>query len=157
MKLISKLLMLLIAAPMAAFARSVSPGITACNNAGDHCGPIRRVAEVAFTQVHLLAGKGTTAGVQVSPCAATGQIPIGFAVDEAAVGDHVGIDTSIGETILGVASGAIAADVLVYTAGSGKLTSTGGTGKYLMGRSVTAAAADGDEFELVPFPPTVQP
>lgn len=158
MKIILLLISLLLAPFAAAFRMLMTPpGLVAANNAGSHDGPIRRVAEVAFPQVHLIAGKGTTAGVQVSPCAATGQLPIGFAVDEAAVGEHVGVDLSKGDGKLGVASAAIAADVLVYTSGSGKMNSTGGTGKYLMGRSITAAAADGDEFEFDPCFPALQP
>ena len=132
--------------------------INAINSAGDHDGGrIRRLAESAFTAPHLVAGKGTTAGLHVAPCAATGVVPIGFALDEAAAGENVAVDTGAGKTQIGVASAAITSDVLVYTATGGKLTSTGGTGKYLMGRSVTAAAADGDEFELIPCFPVVQP
>jgi len=155
---ITGLIMALILAPFAAIARAFvpSPDLVASNSAGSHQGPVTRFAETAFSAPHLVAGKGTTAGKQVAPCAATGVLPIGFAEDEAAVGEAVAVETGYGRTVLGVASAAIAADVPVYTAAGGKLSSTGGTGKYLVGRSLTAAAADGDEFELQPYPPVVQ-
>lgn len=130
--------------------------INAINSAGDHeGGRVRRLAETALTVPHLCVSKGTTAGLHVIACAATGAVPIGFAMDEAAAGENVAVQMSYGETILGVASAAIAADVPVYTATGGKLSPTTGTGKYLVGRSVTAAAADGDEIEIQPFPPVI--
>jgi len=160
MKIIPLALAVLAVIALVAFvARSLAVGghrLSAINSAGVHHGPITRFAETAFGVPHLVAGKGTTAGKQVVPCAATGVIPLGFAEDEAAVGEAVAIEMSYGRTVLGVASGAIAADVDVYTAAGGKLSATGGAGKYLMGRSATAAAADGDEIEIVPCRPVLQ-
>jgi hypothetical protein len=155
---ITGLIMALILAPFAALARAFgpTPDLVASNSAGSHYGPVTRFAETAFGAPHLVAGKGTTAGKQVAPCAATGVLPIGFARDEAAVGEAVAVETGYGNPGLGVASAAIAADVPVYTAAGGKLSSTGGAGKYLMGRSLSAAGGDGDEFELQPCPPVLQ-
>ena len=135
------------------------PGeLTASNTAGlTDGGIVTRFASTAFTVPNLVAGVGTTAGLSVAPCAATGVVPVGFAPDTAAVGESVAVQAAFGDAVLGVASAAIAADVLVYTAAGGKLSSTGGTGKYLMGRSLKAAGADGDEFPLIPYPPTLQP
>ena len=139
-------------------AYSSPPGeLTASNTAGlTDGGIITRFATTAFTVPNLVAGVGTTAGHSAAPCAATGVVPLGFAPDTAAVGESLAVQVGFGNVVLGVASAAIAADVLVYTAAGGKLSSTGGTGKYLMGRSLKAAAADGDELPLIPYPPTLQ-
>jgi len=59
------------------------------------------------------------------------------------------------ETQLMVASGVIAAGVKVYTAAGGKVQAeptVAGT-HYLVGHSITAAAADLDEIEVDPIPP----
>lgn len=134
------------------------PGdLTASNTAGlTDGGIITRIPTTAFTVPNLVAGVGTTAGVNIAPCAATGVVPVGFCPDTGAVGEPTAVQMGFGDVVLGVASAAIAADVNVYTAANGKLSSTGGTGKYLMGRSIRAAAADGDEFPLIPYPPTLQ-
>jgi len=117
---------------------------------------VGRFAETALGVPYLVVSKGTVAGKDVIPCAATGAVPLGFALDAADVGEPVAIAMGFGKTVFGVASAAIAADVPVYTAAGGELSSTGGAGKYLMGRSVTAAAADNDVFELMPCFPVLQ-
>lgn len=158
MKLLLLGLMAIVIVALVAFLMAKGDhALNAINSAGTReDARVRRVAETALTLPHLLVSKGTTAGLHVIACAATGAVPIGFALDEAAAGENVGVEMGFGSTVLGVASAAIAADVPVYTAANGKLTSTGGTGKYLVGRSVTAAGADGDEFELIPCFPVVQ-
>lgn len=134
-------------------------GITASNTAGLTDGAIvSRYATTAFTVPNLVAGKGATAGKDIVPCSATGVVPLGFVPDTAAVGEWAAVQMGAGNIVLGVASGPIGADVPVYTDAGGKLTATGGTGKYLMGRSVTAAAANNDEFSLIPAAlPVIQP
>jgi hypothetical protein len=128
------------------------PGdLTASNSAGlTDGGIVTRYPTTAFTVSNLVAGKGATAGRDIIPCAATGVVPLGFCPDTGAVGEPTAVQMGAGSIVLGVASGAIAADVPVYTDAGGKLSATGGTGKYLMGRSVTAAAANNDEFSLIP-------
>ncbi len=160
--ILSVLLIALVIIPLMAIilrAYSRPPGdITASNTAGlTDGGIITRIASTAFTVPNLVAGVGTTAGLSAAPCAATGVVPLGFAPDTAIVGEPLAVQTGLGGVVLGVASGAIAADVLVYTAANGQLSSTGGTGKYLMGRSTKAAAAAGDEFPLIPCFPVLQP
>lgn len=154
------LILSILIAPFVAFARAFARppgGLTACNTAGlTDGGIITRFPTTAFTVPNLVAGVGTTAGLNIAPCAATGVVPLGFVPDTGAVGEATAVQTGLGSVVLGVASAAIAADVLVYTAAGGKLSSTGGTGKYLMGRSLKAAAADGDEFPLIPCFPVVQ-
>jgi hypothetical protein len=146
---------------MVAIVRAYAPavgGLVASNVAGlTDGGIITRTPTTAFTVPNLVAGVGTTAGLNIAPCAATGVVPLGFVPDTGAVGEPTAVQTGLGGVVLGVASAAIAADVLVYTATGGKLSSTGGTGKYLMGRSIKAAAADGDEIPIIPCFPTIQP
>jgi hypothetical protein len=126
-------------------------GITASNTAGlTDGGIVTRWPTTAFTVPNLVAGKGATAGKDILPCAATGVVPLGFVPDTAAIGEPAAVQMGAGNIVLGVASGPIGAVVPVYTDAGGKLTATGGTGKYLMGRSVTAAAANNDEFSLIP-------
>jgi hypothetical protein len=155
------LILSILFAPFVAFARAFARppgGLTACNTAGlTDGGIITRTPSTAFTVPNLVAGVGTTAGIHIAPCAATGVVPLGFVPDTGAVGEATAVQTGLGGVVLGVASAAIAADVLVYTATGGKLSSTGGTGKYLMGRSLKAAAADGDELPIIPCFPVVQP
>lgn len=53
-------------------------------------------------------------------------------------------------TAMYIASAAIAANAEVYTAASGKISSTKGTGAFSLGTALTAAAADGDYIEVLP-------
>jgi hypothetical protein len=48
-----------------------------------------------------------------------------------------------------VASKAIAADAEVWTAASGKISDTGGTGAFLIGTALEAAGADGEVIEVL--------
>jgi len=133
-------------------------GLVVSNTAGSFEGAaINRFVTTAFTVPNLVAGVGTTAGRDIAPCAATGVVPLGFVPETGAVGDALGVLMGYGDAVLAVASAAVAADVPVYTATGGKLSSTGGTGKYLMGRSGSAAAAANDEFVVIPCPPVLQP
>lgn len=134
------------------------PGdLTASNTAGlTDGGIVTRFPTTAFTVPNLVAGKGATAGRDILPCPATGALPLGFVPDTAAIGEAAAVQMGYGGVVLGVASGAIAADVPVYTDAGGKLSATGGTGKYLMGRSVLAAGANNDEFPLIPCYPVIQ-
>lgn len=50
-----------------------------------------------------------------------------------------------------VANGAITANAVVYTAASGKVSSTNATGSNGIGNALTAATADGDIIEVLPF------
>lgn len=145
---------LLIAPLLVAIFRAYSRppgGITASNTAGLTDGAIvTRWPTTAFTVPNLVAGKGAVAGRDILPCAATGVVPLGFVPDTAAIGEPAAVQMGAANIVLGVGSGVIAADVPVYTDAGGKLTATGGTGKYLVGRSVTACAANNDEFSLIP-------
>ena len=157
------LIVALIIAPFMAFCRALAnppDGLCVSNTAGPAGGyddaVISRTASTAFTLPNLVAGVGTTAGIHAAPCAATGVVPLGFCEETAIVGEHISVNMGYGKAVIAVASAAVAADVAVYTAGAGKLSSTGGTGKYLMGRSATAADGDTDEFVVIPCPPVLQ-
>lgn len=121
------------------------------------CACVPLTAEVALGVSFLLVKKGAAAG-NFALCGVTDE-PLGIATDTVAVGEkgnvtHFG---GMSGTRTMIAGAAIAAQAKVYTAGSGKISSTGGTGKFLVGTAITAAAADGDEIEVAPCYPVVQP
>lgn len=151
------LLVALILAPFVAFARAFAPqGLDAINTQGTHDGVISRSAEVALS-AHLLVTFGTAPATQVKLCTAALR-PLGFAHDDAAINTPVGVEllTNSG-TRIGIASKAIAAGVRVYATAGGKLTDAVVAGAFLVGESLTAAAADGDEFEIMPLSPVENP
>jgi hypothetical protein len=157
MQHIGALILALILAPFAAFARSLAlPGTDAINVQGTHEDTITRVAEGALG-AHLLLTFGTAPGRQVKVCTAALR-PIGFAHDTTADGGTVGVELiGGGRSRLAIASKAIAAGVRVYATAGGKLTDAVVAGAYLVGESLTAAAADGDEFEILPLSPVINP
>lgn len=154
---IAALLLAAFIAPFMAFARAFSPqGVDALNIQGSHEDTITRTAEVAIA-AHLCVTFGTAPGSQVKLCTAALR-PIGFAHDDAAAGAPLGVElTGGGRTRLAIASKAIPAGVRVYATAGGKLTDAVVSGAYLVGESFTAAAADGDEFEILPLSPVVNP
>lgn len=145
----------LIIAPMMGFARMLAPkGLDALNVQGSHEDTITRTAEGALA-AHLLVSFGTAPGSQVIPCTAVLR-PIGFVHDTVADGDLVGVELiGGGKSRIGIASKAIAAGVRVYATAGGKLTDAVVVGAYLVGESLTAAAVDGDEFEVLPLSPVI--
>jgi hypothetical protein len=103
----------------------------------------------AITTRYLLVQTGTAPASQFIVNGATTR-PLGVVADEPAVGETaavqlLGVKTG---TIKMVASAAITAGALVYTAASGKVTSTISAGVYMVGRALTAAGADGDLIEV---------
>ncbi len=125
---------------------------------GTHAhGGITLTADNAFGSLYLLAKRGTDAD-HMDICGA-GDLPLGSVEDEPDAGEIAAVRLFGGQpgTALVVASGAIDADVDLYTAASGKVqTEPGVAGTYyLIGRSVKAAAADGDVFEILPCKPVL--
>jgi hypothetical protein len=120
---------------------------------GTHRGSATRFADAIISTRYLLGTTGTDAQ-HVAVCGASA-VPIGVISDEAAsAGDEVTVELlgSSGNTVRMVASAAITAGVLVYTAASGKvsaLTSTSGT-YYCVGVALTAASAANDVIEVDP-------
>ena len=156
---ISNILALLVAlliAPFVAFARAFAPrGVDALNTTGSHSGALTRTAEAAITFPHQMVTPGTAKATQVIVCTAT-TYPLGHAYDPAAIGATLAVKRLMdGETKIGVASKAIAADVAVYTTAGGKLTDTAVNNCFRVGRSITAAGADTDEFEYLPESPVL--
>lgn len=151
------ILLALIIAPFAAVARAFAPaGVDAMNVQGSHDGAITRTAEGALA-AHLLVANGTTAGTQVKVCTAALR-PLGTVFD--GVGDTANVVVellTVGPTKLVIASKAIAAGVRVYATAAGQVTDAVVTGAYLVGESLTAAAAAGDEFEIMPLSPVINP
>lgn len=150
------LLVVLFLAPFVAFARAFAPqGVDAFNTAGSRDGALTRTAEAAITFEHQMVTAGTAKAKQVIVCTAT-TYPLGHAYDPAIIGAAVGVVRLMdGGTKLGVASKAIAADVAVFTTAGGKLTDTAVNNCFRVGRSLTAAAVDTDEFEYLPCSPVL--
>lgn len=84
---------------------------------------------------------------QVTPTAGASAAVIGVAATDAADGDNVTV--LVGGVVKVVASAAIAAGALVVSAAAGKVATIGAnTFDKLIGRALTASAADGDIIEL---------
>lgn len=151
------LIVALLIAPFAAFARAFAPkGVDALNVQGTHEDTITRVAEGALS-AHLCLTFGTAPGSQVKVCTATTR-PIGFAHDDAADAAPVGVELiGGGRSRLAIASKAIAAGVRVYATAGGKLTDAVVSNAYCVGEALTAAAGDGSEFEILPLSPVINP
>ena len=131
-----------------------------CHNeattAGTHeDGKVPFVAEEAFATRHLLAKKGTGA-TQILNGTANAK-PWGTCLDEPGAGDGatVAVLGAVRGTLLMRASEAIAVGADVYTAAAGKVQDLpAGAGTYYkVGVAITAAAADGDLFEVAPCHP----
>jgi hypothetical protein len=123
-------------------------------------GKISLKPTAAITTRFLIGKRGASASLVA--VAAAGNVPLCI-IEDTATADDVTLGTPLACALLGatvgtvrmVAAGAIAADVDVYSIGNGKVEDLAGaaTGDYRVGRSVTAAAADGDEIVVVPCLP----
>ena len=136
--------------------------LTAAANVGastigtHHGGKLSRYAASAFTARHLLCKIGADE-THVALCGAA-DIPLGLCDDEAEAAEDpinvVALGSSEG-TLKARASAAIALGAMVVPDANGKvrtLPAAAGT-YYIIGRALTAAAADGDELEIAPtFP-----
>ena len=123
-----------------------------CNvnaNVGTHSnGIIPLECQPAALTRYQLVQKGTS-DTQIIANGATTR-PWGVVLDEPAVGDlaAVALLGSVPGTMKMVANAAVSAGGLVYTAAAGKVSPTYGATLFLVGRAVTAAAADGDIIEV---------
>lgn len=157
LKLFVALLLAILVAPMMAIARAFAPcGVDALNVQGTHDGPLTRTAEGALS-AHLLVTFGTAPGTQVKLNTAATR-PLGTVFDDAADGKPVAIELlTSGPSKIVIASKAIAAGVRVYGTAGGKVTDAVVAGAYLIGESLTAAAGDGSEMEIMPLSPVINP
>lgn len=121
---------------------------------GPHAtGKITLRADAALTARYLAVKRGSDAD-HVAVCGAADK-PLGLCLDEPSAAEEPAAIGLLGATpgsCLAVAAEAIAADADVFTAANGKLQdepAIAGT-YYLVGKSVTAATADGDQFEVIP-------
>lgn len=110
-------------------------------------------ADAAVATRFLLAKRGSAAD-RVAICTGA-DVPIGVMTDEAAAaGDPMNVQLLGGcpGTVKMIASAAIAQDALLEPAAGGKVVTLGaGAGTHhVVGRALTAAAADGDEVEVAP-------
>lgn len=139
-------------------ARPRGSQLTALANVaeGRWCGGKTYLADAALATRYLLAKIGSDSGHIAA--AGTADIPLGIVTDEAAAAEdpvNVAVFGTTEGSQLVVASAAIAAGDMIVSAASGKvrtLPATTGT-YYIIGRAVTAAAADGDLVQITPsFP-----
>jgi hypothetical protein len=103
----------------------------------------------AITQRYLLVQPGASPGVNFIVNVATTR-PLGVVMDEPAIGECVTIQL-LGVkpgTMKMVANGAITAGSMLYTAAAGKVSPTYAATAFLVGRALTAAAADGELIEV---------
>ena len=120
---------------------------------GTHAnGVLTLKCDAALASANLLVKKGTDAS-HVAVTAAETDFPRGFVMHGTETAeDHVSVRLlgKGGDTKLAVASAAIAADARVVPAAAGKVqTIPTAQGTYwVVGRAVTAAAADGDPIEI---------
>lgn len=118
-------------------------------------GRVSKIADSTCPTRYLLAREGSSAD-NFNICGVTDR-PWGIITDEAAVGDMVSIGLLglTGRTGIMIANGAISANVDVYAAANGKVAvepTTVGT-YWRVGRTLTAAAADGDQIQVIPQTP----
>ncbi|MBO7391128.1 MAG: DUF2190 family protein [Verrucomicrobia bacterium] len=127
--------------------------IRLANENARHGYAITKYSTGSISQRWLL-GQLHTDTTQIKPCALASAMPLGIITDEAsAAGETVAVELlgAIPGTIRAVAAGAVSAGEAVYTAASGRvqsLPSAAGT-YYQVGVSLTAAAASGDEIEII--------
>jgi hypothetical protein len=103
----------------------------------------------AITQRYALVQPGASPGVNFIVNEAATR-PLGVVMDEPAIGESATIQLLGAKpgTMKMVANAAITAGSLVYTAAAGKVSPTYGATLFLVGRALTAAAADGDIIEV---------
>jgi len=105
-------------------------------------GIIPLAAEVAISTRYLLVQKGTADGGFIVNVANTR--PWGVCLDEPESGDKASVQLLGFGLVKVVAGEAIEVGDKVWTGAAGKVLDTHSTGAFLVGRAVTAAAADGD-------------
>ncbi len=108
-------------------------------------------ADAAHSARHLAVKRGTD--VDHFAVAGASDFPLGICIDTPAAAEAEGAVALFGSatgTLKAVASEAIAADAEVFMAASGKLQDRpAAAGSYWrVGRAVTAATGDGDQFEI---------
>ena len=116
---------------------------------GTHAnGIVPLAAEVTITSRYLLVQKGTADnGIIVNVLATR---PLGVCLDEPTSGNKAAV-ALLGctpGTVKMRANAAITAGAPVYSAAAGKVSPTYGATAFLVGRAITAAAADGDLVEV---------
>lgn len=129
-------------------------------------GRCTRLADANFTLRYLICKAGSDAS-HIDICTAS-DIPLGVVTDQTPTTDQAASDLSypLPVNLLGlnedsermIASAAIAVGDFVVPAAAGKvktLPASGGGTTYIIGRALSAAAADLDQVEVVPCFPTL--
>ena len=149
-----KLIALAISALFVAGLREQFATANAESAAGTHPGAFTRRADAAHDATHLLVKVGTDAR-HVAVCGA-GDRPLGTTKDQPeAAEDIIAVDPLVGGTVgsrLFRCTTALAADIDLFTAASGRvraLPGSGGGTAYLVGRSIQAAVQVGTNDYLI--------
>lgn len=127
---------------------------------GTRSGPRTFSADAALTTRYLLVAHGAGAN-RIAICGLNG-IPWGIATDEAAAaGDLVAVALLGGTegTLKGVSAGAISIGDFVIPAANGQLRTLTGApagNHYICGRAIEATTGANEEFEFVPYSPTLR-
>jgi hypothetical protein len=122
---------------------------------GTHINTLTKKADAALTDEHLLVTFGSDADhIAIN---AADDMPLGTVPDTPSEAEDIVAVNLLGsrnETVTMVASEAIDAGEIVYTAANGKVQDEPASGTvYKVGRALQAATADGDEIEVEPcFP-----
>ena len=132
-----------------------------CSNESSTAGTVANgikpyTAEAAITTRYLLVQKGAADnGVIINSATAR---PLGVCLDEPLSGNKTAVALlgSSPGTLKVRANGAIAAGAMVFTTAGGKVGAWS-AGSYLVGRALTAAAADGDLVEADHLLPLLAP
>lgn len=126
-------------------------------NESEHANGVVTMTAEAVLLPNQLVGKGTAAnGVIVNVLASEAW---GVALTGAAIGDPVAVRMlpAGAGTVKLIGGAAVTAGARVYTAATGRVSSTAASTSFLVGRAVEACAAAGDTFEVTPLSPVVQP
>jgi hypothetical protein len=117
---------------------------------------ITRALDATVTSLYLLAKQGASDDT-IAVCGATDR-PVGVMDDTGAEGESIAMRLFgvADETLLMVASAAISAGDLLYTAASGTVTNVSSAGAFCVGRAMIDAAEDGI-VEVDPQTPVVVP
>ena len=123
----------------------------------DADGGITYKCGTAITETNCLV-KASGDPLVVAPTALATDEPIGVSPDTCAVGDYTAVDHFgiASRTRLVTVSAAVTAGARLYTAASGRASSSGGTGKWLIGRALQSASAAGQAIAFEPCFPVVQ-
>lgn len=121
---------------------------------GQHEGHITKLTDATIATRFLMVKKGTNTA-HIAVCSAITDRPMGVCQDEATAAEenvNVALLGARKDTLIGVASGAIASGSRLATTATGKLQ-VAVTTQFVIGIAITDSAVDGDLIEFDPINP----